>query len=55
MYKKWPDKEGNMRFFLGAKSTSDTDKWKPEREAITAVINYARATTRLDMEVGAEI
>ena len=26
MYKKWPVKEGNMRFFLGAKSTSDTDK-----------------------------
>ena len=54
LYKKWPDKEGNMRFFLGAKSTSDTNKWKPEREAITAVINYARATMRLDIEEGAE-
>ena len=54
MYKKWPNKEGNMRLFLSAKSTSDTDKWKPERGAITAVINYARATTRLDMETGAE-
>ena len=54
MYKKWPDKEGNMRFFLGAKSTSDTDKWKPEKEAITAAINYARATLKLDTGVGAE-
>ena len=54
MYKKWPDKEGNMRFFLGAKSTSDTDKWKPETEAIIAVINYARATMRLNTEAGAE-
>ena len=44
-----------MRFFFGAKSARDTDKWKPEKEAITAVINYARATTRLDTEVGAEI
>ena len=43
-----------MRFFLGAKLTSDTDKWKPKREAITAVINYARATMRLDIEEGAE-
>ena len=55
MYMRWHDKEGNMRFFLSAKSTSDTNKWKPEREAITAVINYARATTRLDTEVGTEI
>ena len=55
MYKKWPNKEGNMRFFLSAKSARDTDKWKPKREAITAVINYARATTRLDTEAGAEI
>ena len=53
MYKKWPDKEGNIRLFLSA-NTSDTDKWKPKREAITAVINYARVTTRLDMETGAE-
>ena len=54
MYKKWPDKESNMRFFLGAKLTSDIDKWKPEREAITAVINYARVTMRLEIEVGVE-
>ena len=55
MYKKWPDKEGNIRFFLVAKALSDTDKWKPERESTTAMINYARATTRLATEVGAEI
>ena len=52
MHKKWPDKEGNMRLFLGAKLTSDTDEWKPKIEAITAVINYARATMRLDTEAG---
>ena len=44
-----------MRFFLSIKSARDTNKWKPKREVITVVINYARATTRLDTEVGAEI
>ena len=43
-----------MRFF-GVKATNDIDRWKPVTEAITSVINYARATARLDVEVGAAV
>ena len=41
-----------MRFFLGAKSANDTNAWKPMIEAVRTVIRYARATARLEAEVG---
>ena len=50
MYERWPGKEGNMRFFLGAKRPDDTDTWKPDMEAIRTVIKYVRATARLDKD-----
>ena len=34
---KWPNKEDNMRFFLGTKASNDKENWRPEKEAITAV------------------
>ena len=51
MYNSWPGKEGDIRFFLGAKSTDDTDAWTPVIEAVRTVIRYARATARLEVEV----
>ena len=51
MYDRWPGKEGDMRFFLGAKSANDTDAWKPVIEAVRTAIRYARATARLEAEV----
>ena len=52
LYEKWPGKEGNMKFFLGAKAANDGVAWKPELEAIRSVINYTKTTARLEMEVG---
>ena len=52
LYKKWPGKEGNTAFFLGAKSASDRENWKPELEAIRAVIKYTRETARFKVEAG---
>ena len=51
MYKKWPGKEGNLRFFVGAKGTNDGTAWCPELEAIRAVINYTKATTRFEIQI----
>ena len=51
MYEKWPGKEGNLRFFVGAKATNDGVVWSPELEAIRAVINYIKATARFEIEV----
>ena len=30
IYDKWPGKEGDMRFFTGAKSARETSAWQPE-------------------------
>ena len=50
LYEKWPGKEGNLRFFVGAKATNDGVAWSPELEAIRAVINYTKATARFEIE-----
>ena len=51
LYKKWPGKESNLRFFIGAKATSDRAAWSPELEAIRTVINYTKATARFKIEI----
>ena len=38
----------NMSFFLGGKSPSDDQKWKPNLEAVRASIRFAIATGRLE-------
>ena len=48
LYKKWPGKEGNLRFFLGAKERDDNMQWKPELGAIRAMVCFAKATGRLN-------
>ena len=53
MYERWPGKEGDMRFFLGAKAPDDSTTWRPNTEAIKTVIEYVRATARLNEEVEA--
>ena len=50
MYAKCPNKEGNIRLFLGAKSATDSDSWRAVSEAIQAMISYVRATARLEVE-----
>ena len=52
MNDKWPGKEGDMRFFMGAKSATETSTWKPELKAIQTVIEYVRATMRFETETG---
>ncbi|CAG8254774.1 unnamed protein product [Penicillium salamii] len=39
---------GNISFFLGAKSPSDDQKWRPNLEAVWASIRFAIATGRLE-------
>ncbi|KAJ5385753.1 hypothetical protein N7509_008294 [Penicillium cosmopolitanum] len=39
---------GNLSFFLGGKSPSDDQKWKPNVEAVRASIRFAIATGRLE-------
>jgi hypothetical protein len=39
---------GNISFYLGGKSPSDDEKWKPNMEAVPATIRFALATGRLD-------
>ena len=48
LYEKWPGKEGNLRYFLGAKGHDDTMQWKPELGAIRAMVCFAKATGRLN-------
>ena len=50
MYEKWPDKVGDIRFFTGAKSGSETMPWQPELEAIRTMIEYVRATARFEIK-----
>ena len=51
LYEKWPGKEGNLRFFVGAKAINDKVTWSPELKAIRAVINYTKATARFKIEI----
>ncbi|EEA20161.1 hypothetical protein TMatcc_000136 [Talaromyces marneffei ATCC 18224] len=43
-------KRGNLSFFLGGKSRSDSDRWQPDMKAVQAAIKYAIATGRLEQE-----
>jgi len=43
-------RRGNLSFYLGGKSPSDTERWKPDMKAVRATIKYALATGRLDTE-----
>ena len=52
MYDKWPGKEGDMRFLVGAKPAKGTVTWQPELEAIRAIFEYVRATARFEIETG---
>jgi hypothetical protein len=41
-------RRGNLSFYLGGKSSSDSTKWRPNMEAVRATIRFAIATGRLD-------
>jgi hypothetical protein len=43
-------KRGNLSFFLGGKSRSDSDRWQPDMKAVQAAIKYAIAIERLEQE-----
>jgi hypothetical protein len=47
MRANWPWKIGNISFFLGARSTEEEDRWKPELEAVRATVRFMTATGRL--------
>jgi hypothetical protein len=40
--------EDNLSRLLGGKSTTDTDDWKPDMDAVRAVINFTLATKRFE-------
>ena len=52
MCDKWPGKERDMRFFIGAKLVKEIVAWQPELEAIRTIIKYMRVTARLVIETG---
>ena len=41
-------KMGNLSFFLGGKSGSDGEEWKPDVAAVPTTIKFAMATGRLE-------
>jgi hypothetical protein len=47
-------KRGNLSFFLGGKSRSDSDRWQLDMKAVQATIKYVIATGRLEQEAEAE-
>ena len=50
LFKCSRSKIGNLSFFLGGKAASDGDKWKPDMQAVRAVIKFAIGTKRLDRD-----
>jgi hypothetical protein len=40
--------EGDLLRLLGGRSTTDTDDWKPDMDAVRAVINFTLATKRFE-------
>ena len=50
LYTKYPGKEGNVRFFLGAKGPQDNHTWKPNVGAVRATVCYVKATKRFEDE-----
>ena len=47
---KCPGKEGNIRFFLGAKGSQDGEMWTPNMSAIRAAICFVDSTKRFQDE-----
>ena len=45
---KYPGKEGNARFFLGAKGPQDDEMWTPNMSAIRAMICFVDSTKRFE-------
>ncbi|KAL3713814.1 hypothetical protein TMatcc_002519 [Talaromyces marneffei ATCC 18224] len=43
-------KRGNLSFFLGGKTRSDSDQWQPDMKAVHAAIKFAITTGRLEPE-----
>jgi hypothetical protein len=41
---------GNLSFFLGGKSGSDGEGWKPDMAAVRTTIKFAMATGRLEAD-----
>ena len=52
MNDKWPGKEGDIRFFMGAKSATETSMWKPKLKANQMMIEYVRAMMGFETETG---
>ena len=50
---KCPGKEGNIRFFLGAKGPQDDEMWTPNMSAIRATICFVNSTKRFEEEQNA--
>lgn len=48
-------KRGNLSFFLGGKSHSDSERWQPDIKAVRAIINYTITTGRLELELESEL
>jgi hypothetical protein len=48
--KQTDTKMGCLSFFLGGKSPSDPEPWKPRLSVVRATIQYAMATGRLSLE-----
>ena len=53
LYAKCPGKEGNVRFFLGAKGPQDDEMWTPNMSAIRATICFVDSTKRFEDEENA--
>ena len=53
MYAKCPGKEGNVRFFLGAKGPQDDEMWMPNVSVIRATICSVDLTKRFEDEENA--
>uniref|UniRef100_A0A093UUX7 Retrovirus-related Pol polyprotein from type-1 retrotransposable element R1 2 n=1 Tax=Talaromyces marneffei PM1 TaxID=1077442 RepID=A0A093UUX7_TALMA len=47
-------KRGNLSFFLGGKTRSDSDQWQPDMKAVHAAIKFAITTGRLEPEPESE-
>ncbi|KAL3706321.1 hypothetical protein TMatcc_007332 [Talaromyces marneffei ATCC 18224] len=47
-------KRGNLSFFLGGKTRSDSDQWQPDMKAVHAAIKFAITTGRLKPEPDSE-
>ncbi|EEA25303.1 reverse transcriptase, putative [Talaromyces marneffei ATCC 18224] len=47
-------KRGNLSFFLGGKTRSDSDQWQPDMKAVHAAFKFAITTGRLEPEPESE-